>query len=138
MAKKEVKVAQAEDEEDVCIWCRPINASLKAEFERQVPELVSYPDNPHPRDWVSCTRCKTWYHTDCVVLSELVLPVQLESGKDGRPDVQALFPTPGSSGSLPPEVINEFRTQGMNWIWADSIDKWSVPPDHGHPHRDLG
>jgi hypothetical protein len=104
MAKKGHKIQEDEEEEDVCLWCRPINASLKAEFEREVPELVNYPDNPHPRDWISCTRCKTWYHTDCVVLAELVLPVRFDSAKSDRTDVEALFPTPGSSGSLPSEV----------------------------------
>lgn len=133
MAKKGHKVSNADEEEDAdCIWCRPINAGLKAEFERQVPDPVNKQhldseDDPPPKNWVSCTRCKAWYHTDCVVLSELVSPVQLEPSKEGRRSVeQALFPEPGSSGSLPPELIHEFRMQGMNWDWAETIDKWSV------------
>lgn len=129
MAKK-----NADDEPETCVWCRPGSAALKPDADRQREEAdpnhmphdattakKSNDDEPE-MTWINCTRCKTWYHADCVALQELVSKVGVEEG-----DVPDPFTTPGSSGSLPPEVIKLLRTNGMSWDWTGCVDKWYVP-----------
>lgn len=139
MAKKKNDHSD-DDDPDECAWCRPGSAALKPEVVRlssvASPCRHSYyvmsekkqEDSP-AITWISCTRCKAWYHYDCVSLQELVSRVDANAGTDVSPAaVHAMFPTPGSSGSLPSEVINEIKIQGMGWDWCKSVDKWSVPP----------
>jgi hypothetical protein len=126
MAKK-----NADEEPETCIWCRPGSTALKPDADRQrekannkvnIASTAQNSDDDEPEmTWISCTRCKTWYHADCVALQELVSKV---GGKEG--DAPDPFTEPGSSGSLPPEAINELRNQGMSWDWTGSVDKWCV------------
>jgi hypothetical protein len=126
------------DDPDECAWCRPGSAALKPEVVRSLPVGLERWHSYHAMSaqkqedgpaitWISCTRCKAWYHYDCVSLQELVSRVDANAGTDVSPAaVHAMFPTPGSSGSLPSEVVHEIRIQGMGWDWCKSVDKWSV------------
>jgi hypothetical protein len=121
MAKKK------EEEPETCEWCRPGSASLKPDADKQRAQAdpageKSEDDEQPGMTWISCTRCKTWYHSDCVALQELVEKVGKKEGDAPDP-----FATPGSSGSLPAEVVNELKIQGMTWDWTSSVDKWCVP-----------
>jgi hypothetical protein len=91
MAKK--KNEQSSDDPDECAWCRPGSAALKVEVVRLSsvgPERQhSYHATPAKKQeddpeitWISCTRCKAWYHYDCVSLQELVSRVDANAGTD--------------------------------------------------------
>lgn len=129
----------SDEEVETCVWCRPGSASLKPDADNQQNEArpektthIATTARKKPSEeivWISCTRCRMWYHPDCVALQELVSKVLPPSSAQSGQDIAAPdpFPTPGSSGSLPPEVITELRNHGMTWDWTGAVDKWSVP-----------
>lgn len=142
MAKREEESHSDESsgsEPEHCVWCRPGSEALKPNDERRKEKAANQlakgkggddksgsdpegeqtdSDYELELSWIRCTKCKTWYHSDCVTLQELVEPIGEHAPAHGQ------FGAPGASGSLPPEVIRELEKQGYDWNWTAAVDKW--------------
>ncbi|KAJ9092803.1 hypothetical protein QFC21_006679 [Naganishia friedmannii] len=126
-----------------CVWCRPGSEALKPNDERRkeksAKELAQHKNGEDKSgtdpegeqtdsdyelelSWICCTKCHSWYHSDCVTLQELDEPVGQHALAYQR------FGAPGASGSLPSEVIRELQRQGYDWIWTAAVDKWFCTP----------
>ncbi|KAJ9119019.1 hypothetical protein QFC22_003508 [Naganishia vaughanmartiniae] len=126
-----------------CVWCRPGSEAQKPDDQRRRERLENKPPTGKAQDdksdtdqdgsqtdseyelalsWISCTKCKMWYHSHCVTLQELVEPV----GEFA--EMYKRFGAPGASGSLPPEVIRELEKQGYDWNWTAAVDYWYCTP----------